>query len=69
MNSLLRNTEKLSKLHDNVRANKLFELFQSKCLKNFQYHCKTFLNKSKEKNTDTAFKKPVAIESTVALLK
>ena len=63
MNSLFGNTEKLSKLRDDVRANKLLELFHSKCLKAFQHHYETFLNKSKEKNTDPTFKKAVAFES------
>ena len=57
----------LSKLHSDVRANELF--YHSKCLKAFQYHYETFLNKRKENNTDTAFKKAVALESTIALLK
>ena len=64
--SLLRNTEILSKLHTEVRANELF--YHSKCLKTLQYHYETFLNKSKENNTDTDFKKAVALESTIALL-
>ena len=67
MASLLGNTEILSKLHTDIRANELF--YHSKCLKTFQYHYKTFLNKSKENNTDTAFKKAVVRESTIALLK
>ena len=50
-----------------VRANELF--YYSKCLKTFQYHYETFLNKSKENNTDTTFKKVVVLESTIALLK
>ena len=67
MASLLGNTETLSKLHTDVRANELF--YYSKCLKTFQYHYETFLNKSKENNTDTTFKKVVVLESTIALLK
>ena len=67
MASLLGNTEVISKLHTDVRANKLF--YHSKCLKNLQYHYETFLNKSKEKNTDTAFKKAVALASAIVLLK
>ena len=66
MASLLGNTETLSKLHTDVRANELF--YYSKCLKTFQYHYETFLNKSRENNTDTAFKKTLAHESTIALL-
>ena len=54
MASLLGNTEILSKRHTDVRANELF--YHSKCLKTFQYHYEPFLNKSKESNTDTAFK-------------
>ena len=65
MASLLGN--KHSKLHTDAKANKLF--YHSTCLKTFQYHCETFLNKGKENNTDTAFKKSVALESTIALLK
>ena len=61
------NTEILSKLHTDVRANKLF--YHSKCLKTSQYHFETFLNKSKENNTDTSFKKAVPLESTMALFK
>ena len=38
-------------------------------LKTFQYHYETFLKKSKENNTDTGFKKTVAVESTMVLLK
>ena len=41
----------------------------SKRLKSFQCSFETFFNKSKENNTDTAFKKVVALESTIALLK
>ena len=67
MASLLENTEILSKLQTDVRANELF--YHSKCLKTLQYHYETFLNKSKKNNTDTAFKKAVALESTIALLK
>ena len=67
MASLLGNTEILLKFHTDVRANELF--YHSKCLKTFQYHYEMFLNKSKENNTDTAFKKAVALESTIALLK
>ena len=67
MASLLGNTEIFSKLHTNVRANELF--YHSKCLKTFQDHYETFLNKSKENNTDMVFKKAVALESTIALLK
>ena len=67
MASLLGNTEILSKLLTDIRANELF--YHSKCLKTFQYHHETFLNKSKENNTDTAFKKAVVLESTIALLK
>ena len=67
MASLLGNTEILSKLHTDIRANELF--YHSKCLKTFQYHYETFLTKSKENNTDTAFKKAVVLESTIALLK
>ena len=57
---LLGNTEIL-------KANELF--YHSKCLKTFQYHYEMFLNKSKENNADTAFKKAVAFERTIALLK
>ena len=67
MASLVGNTEILPKLHTDVRVNELF--YQSKCLETFQYPYETFLNKSKQKNTDTAFKKEVALESTIALLK
>ena len=67
MASLLGNTEILSKLHTDIRDNELF--YHSKCLKTFQYHYETFLAKSKENNTDTAFKKAVVLESTIALLK
>ena len=65
MASLLRNTEILSKLPIDVRANELF--YHSKCLKIFQYHYETFLNKSKKNNTDTAFKNVVALEKQKAL--
>ena len=61
------NTEILSKLYTDVRANELF--YNSKCLKTFQYHYETFLNKRKVNNTDTTFKRAVALESTIALLK
>ena len=64
MTTLLGNTETLSKLHTDARPNKL--CYHSKCLKTFQYHYETSLNKSKENNTDTAFKKVVALESTIA---
>ena len=64
MASLLGNTEALSKLHTDARANKL--CYHSKCLKTFQYHYETSLNKSKENNTDMACKKVVALESTIA---
>ena len=67
MASLLGNTEILLKLHTDVRTSELF--YHSQCLKIFQYHYETFLNKSKENNTDTAFKKAIALESTIALLK
>ena len=67
MASLLGNTEILLRLHANIRANELF--YHSRCLKIFQYHYEMFLNKSKENNTDTALKKVVAPESTIALLK
>ena len=67
MASLLGNTEIFLKLHTDVRANELF--YHSKCLKTFQCHYEMFLDKSKENNTDTAFKKAVALESTIALLK
>ena len=67
MASLLGNTEIFLKLHTDVRANELF--YHSKCLKTFQCHYEAFLVKSKENNTDTAFKKAVALESTIALLK
>ena len=67
MTSLFRNTEILSflpsfKLHNEVRTNRLFH---STCLKPFQDHHETFLNKSKQNNTDTAFKiaKQKAFES------
>ena len=50
----------LSKLHTEVGANELFHL--SKCLKTFQYHYETFLNKSKENNTHMAFKKEVVLK-------
>ena len=65
--SLLGNTEILLKLHTDLRANKLF--YHRKCLKTFQCHYEMYLNKSKENNADTAFKKAVALESTIALLK
>ena len=67
MASLLGNTEILSKSHTDVRPNELF--YHSKCLKTFEYHDEKFLNESKENNNDTAFKKGVAIESTLVLLK
>ena len=67
MVSLLGNTEILSKLHTDVRANELF--YHNKCLKAFKNHYKTILNKSKENNTDTALKKAVALEITTVLLK
>ena len=67
MASLLGNTEILSKSHTDVRANELFS--HSKCLNTFQYHYEAFLNKSKDNNTGTAFKKAVALESTIALVK
>ena len=67
MVSLLGNTEILLKLHTDVRANELF--YHNKCLKAFQYHYETILNKSKENNTDTALKKAVALEITTVLLK
>ena len=38
-------------------------------LKNFPIYWETFLNKGNENNTDTAFKKSVALESTIPLLK
>ena len=66
MVSLLGNTEILSKLYTDVRANELF--YHSKCLKAFQYYYETFLNKRKKNNTDTTFKRAVALESTIALL-
>ena len=50
-----------------VRARELF--YNSKGRKNSQCHYETFLNKGKENNTDTTFKKLVALESTIALLK
>ena len=67
MASLLGNTEILSKLHTDVRANEIF--YHSKCLKTFQNHYETFLNKNKGNNTDTAFKKAVSLKSAIALLK
>ena len=45
MASLFGNTEILSKLHTDVRASELF--YHSKCLKTFQYHHETFLNKTR----------------------
>ena len=66
MASQLGNTEIISKPHTDVRANELF--YHSKCLNTFQYHYETFLNKSEDNNTDTAFKKAVVLESTIALL-
>ena len=66
MASLLGNTEILSKFHTDVRSNEQF--YHSKCLKTFQYHYETVFNKSKENNTDKAFEKAVALESTIALL-
>ena len=67
MACLLGNTEIFSKLHTDTRANELF--YHSKCLITFQYHYETFLNKSRENNTDMAFKEAVTLESTIALLK
>ena len=66
MASQLGNTEIISKPHTDERANELF--YHSKCLNTFQYHYETFLNKSEDNNTDTAFKKAVVLESTIALL-
>ena len=66
MASLLGNTEILSKFHTDVRSNEQF--YHSKYLKTFQYHYETVFNKSKENNTDKAFEKAVALESTIALL-
>ena len=66
MASLLGNTEMLSKLYTHVSANELF--YNSKRLKISLCHYETFLNKSKVNNTNTTFKKVIALESTIALL-
>ena len=55
MASRLGNTEIFSKLYADVRAN--------------ECDYETFLNKRKENNTKTAFKKVVALENTAALVK
>ena len=52
-----------------VKKVKKTENCHSKRLKSFQCPYETFFNKSKENNTDTAFKKVVALERTIALLK
>ena len=55
MASRLGNTETFSKLYTDVRAN--------------ECDYETFLNKRKENNTKTAFKKVVALENTAAVVK
>ena len=55
MASRLGNTETFSKLYTDVRAN--------------ECDYETFLNKRKENNTKTAFKKVVALDNTTALVR
>ena len=65
MSSLLGNIKILFKHHPDVRSNKLVNYFTAV---NFGHH-ETFLRKGKGNNTDTTFKKLVAIENTISLLK
>ena len=55
MASQLGNTEIFSKLYTDIRANECYY--------------ETFLNKRKENNAKTAFKKVVVLENTAAMVK
>ena len=62
MASLLGNTEIPSNIYTHSQTNAAFS--HSKCLKTFKYNYELFFNKSKENNTDAAFKKVVVFESS-----
>ena len=69
MASLLANAKIIYQPNSEVRGNKpTIFFYHSKCFRTSQYYYETFLNKIKENNPNTVFKKVVALESTKAVL-